>query len=91
MLTEDLTIFFDPDGLGNTATVGSGSMNGVFDREYVEVGNIEGYYPTFLVSDADAATVTKNSTVLTIASVGYLAISKRPDGTGTTLLVLEKQ
>ena len=91
MLTEDFSVFTDPVGLGDTAIVGAGTIDGIFSREYVEVGNIEGYYPTFLVSNVDAATITKKSTVLTLASVGYTAISKRPDGTGATLLVLEKQ
>ena len=91
MFTEDLTAFFDADELADTATVGSSSIYGIFNREFVEVQNVEGYYPTFLLSDTDAASITKNSTVLTISSVNYTAISKRPDGTGTTLLILEKQ
>ena len=90
MFTEDLSLFFDPDGLGDTATVGAGSINGTFSREYAEVGNIEGYHPAFLIPDADAATITKNNTVLTIDSVSYTTVSKQPDGTGTTLLILQK-
>lgn len=91
MLTEDLSIFFDPTGIGDTATVGGSPMYGIFEREFVEVKNVEGYFPTFLVADTDAATITKNSTVITINSVNYHAVSKRPDGTGTTRLILEKQ
>lgn len=91
MFTEDLTAFFDSDGIADSATVGGSSVSGIFSREFVEVQNVEGYYPTFLLSDSDAASITKNSTVLTINSANYMAISKRPDGTGTTLLVLELQ
>ena len=91
MLTEDFSIFTNPAGLGDTATVGAGSINGIFSREYAEVNRVEGYHPTFTISAADAATITKNSTVLTIATVNYTAVSKQPDGTGMTLLVLAKQ
>lgn len=90
MLSEDFSVYTDPAGLGDVATVGVGTMNGIFGREFAEVGNIEGYYPTFLVSDTSAALITKNSTVLTIATVNYKAVSKRPDGTGMTLLILVK-
>ncbi len=91
MLTENLSIFTNPSGLGDSATVGAGTINGIFERQYVEVKNVDGYFPTFLVSDTDAATVTKNSTELVIATVTYKAVSKRPEGTGMTLLILEKQ
>ena len=90
MFQEDLSLFFGPSGLGDIATVGEGTVNGTFSREYAEVGNVEGYHPTFLVSDTDAATITKNSTVLSIDSVNYTAVSKHPDGTGTTQLILQK-
>lgn len=91
MLTEDFSIYTDPDGLGDTATVGGSDMYGIFEGRYVEVNNVEGYWPTFLVSDADAATIAKNSTVLTIDSVNYHAISKRPDDPGSKLLILKEQ
>lgn len=91
MLSEDFSVYTDPAGLGDSATVGGGSIDGIFSREFVEVNRVEGYYPTFLVSDTDAAMITKNSTVLTINSVNYKAASKRQDGTGMTLLILEKQ
>ena len=91
MLTEDLTIFTDPDGIGDTMTVSGADMDGIFSAGYVEVRGVEGYYPTHLVSNADAATVTKNSTVLVKDSTNYICVSKQPDGTGMTLLVLEEQ
>jgi len=90
MLTEDLTAFFDTDGIGDSAAIPGSTIDGVFDGDYVTVGNVEGYYPTFLCSDARAALITKNSTVITIKSITYTAISKRPDNTGLTLLILKK-
>ena len=90
MLTEDFSIYFDPNGLGDAATIPGADISGQFSGDYVEVGNVEGYYPTFLVSDTDALLITKNSTVITINSITYTAISKRPDKTGLTLLILQK-
>jgi len=90
MLAENFSVYTDPAGLGDTATVGTGSIDGIFQREWAEINNVEGYYPTFLVADTDAASISVESTALTIASVAYKAVSKRQDGTGMTLLVLRK-
>lgn len=91
MLSENMTDFFNPDEVGNQATVGASTINGFFSREYAELNGVEGYYPIFIVTDADADTVTLNSTTITLQAVNYLAISKRPDGTGLTTLLLQKQ
>lgn len=91
MFSEDLSIFTDPDGIGDTATVSGAPMHGIFERQYAEVRGVEGYYPTFLVSATDAASIEKKVTALTISGEDYKAIAKRPDGTGMTLLILEEQ
>ena len=90
MIAEDFSIFTDPTLLGDSATVGTGTINGIFSREFAEVNRVEGYYPAFLVSDTDAATITKKVTTLTIKAVNYKSVSHRQDGTGMTLLILEK-
>lgn len=90
MFDEDLSVFFDSDGIGNAATVAGSAVDGIFERQFAEVDGIEGYYPTFLTTDEVAAGVTKRVTAIAISGVNYTAISKRPDGTGATLLVLER-
>lgn len=91
MLEEDFSVYTDPTGLGDSSLVGGATVNGIFDRQWAEVNQVEGYYPTFLVSDVDAAKIIKRQTEITLNGTVYQAISKRPDGTGMTLLVLEKQ
>ena len=91
MLKEDFSIYTNPDELGDIAVVGGSNMWGIFERQYMEIKEVEGYAPTFLVTDENAASITKNSTKLSIDLVDYMAISKHPDGTGMTLLILEKQ
>jgi hypothetical protein len=90
MLFDDPSVYTDPSGTGDLVTIGTGTMDGVFDRLFVTINNVEGYHPTFLISNADAATITIESTVMSFEGVSYKAISKQPDGTGFTLLVLRK-
>ena len=89
MFAEDLSVYTDPAGTGDTAVVEGSDMYGIFERQYVEVANVEGYYPTFLVDSADADMLTKKETSIVLQDVEYYAVSKRPDGTGMTLIVLE--
>ena len=46
--------------------------------------------PTLLLSEADAATVTRNSTIITIGGVTYQAYEKTPDGSGFVELDLTR-
>ncbi len=89
MIKENLSIFFNPNGLGDTALYGSAPINGMFERQFVEISNAEGYYPTFSCSTADVAQVPKGATLI-IAGTNYTVKSKRPDGTGLTLIILEE-
>ena len=91
MFDEDFSVYTDPTGTGDTALVDGADVYGIFERQYAEVRNVEGYYPTFLVPDKSADDVEKNITILSLSGTSYTAISKRPDGTGMTLLILEKE
>jgi hypothetical protein len=90
MFEEDLSLFTDPGGLGDTATVNGHDMYGIFERQFADVKDVEGYYPTFLVSVVDSGEIVKNSTSIFLQDIEYTAISKRPDGTGMSLLILEE-
>lgn len=46
--------------------------------------------PTLLLSDADAALVTKDSTVIVVGGVSYQAYEKTPDGAGFVELDLTR-
>ena len=87
MLTEDFSAYFDPNGIGDTATVGGVSVNGIFDTVYAEVNQVEGYYPTFLCVDTVTATT---GTTLVFDAVTYSVISRRLAEVGLIVLVLEE-
>jgi 2,3-bisphosphoglycerate-independent phosphoglycerate mutase len=88
MFTEDLDTFLDPDEIGDTATAGAASINGIFAKEFAEVNSVEGFYPTFTCKTADVVAVAKGTTI-TIGGDGYKVLSKRQDGTGITQIILE--
>jgi len=94
--TEDLTEFLDTAyGFAVTATYnGSTSVNGIFDAEYFEpdagFAGIQSAQPVFLCRTVDVASAAHGQT-LVVASVNYKIVGVEPDGTGMTLLKLEKQ
>ena len=88
MTTEDLSIFFDANGIGDSATIGGEVVGGLFERRYVEVAGVEGYYPTFLCASADVSAAVYGTEVV-FDSVDYTVAAKRPDERDLTLLVLE--
>lgn len=71
------------------------TVMGIFDNDYIEVdtgGNV-GFamlQPRFLCKTADVSTVTEDATI-NIANVTYKVKVVKPDGTGMTELILEKQ
>lgn len=94
--TEDLSEFFDTThGFGVTATYnGATPINGIFDAAYFEpeagFGGIQLSQPVFLCRTADVPSATHGQT-LVVNSVNYQIVGVEPDGTGMTLLKLEKQ
>lgn len=89
--TEELSAFFDTtDGFAVAATVGAATVNGIFDKAYFESINVQGDQPMFLCASADVASVV-HGTAVTISAVNYKVVGVEPDGTGMTLLRLEKQ
>jgi hypothetical protein len=80
--------------MGQTVTIGTVSKTGVFSTGPREVvrndARVWTDQPTLLLSEADAATVTRNSTIITIGSVTYQAYEKTPDGSGFVELDLTR-
>lgn len=79
---------------GQAVTIGAVSTTGAFDapgKPVIRNGEtIITDAPTLLLSEADAALVTKDSTVLTIGGVTYQAYEKTPDGAGFVELDLTR-
>lgn len=92
MFAEDLAPFFDIDaGFAQTATVGGSSFPVIFDKAYAPaLGNmVESTGPVCQAKTADVSAVVQGTSI-TIASVSYKVREVQPDGTGVTILFLER-
>lgn len=93
--TEDLSVFFNTDGPGVVSALftpsgGSAStVNGIFDKNFVDPLGIDGNAPRFVCPEADVTSARGGT--LVIASVTYLIVNARPDGTGVIALELQEQ
>lgn len=96
--TEDLSVFFDTDDFAVSAafTPRSGgaatNIKGIFDKEYVAVGDgaevaVAATQPMFQTASA-GLTAARGGT-LVVDGVTYTIVEVKPDGTGTTILILE--
>lgn len=91
----DRASFFDTDEFADAAVLGAGtrnqtSVNGLFDNEYIESVSMSSLTPTFLCRTSDLTSIKINN-VLTVNSTDYKIRDIQQDGTGMTLLILEKQ
>lgn len=97
MFTEDLSPFFDAvNGFAEAVTYqGTSQIDVIFDDAFVnvgvgQIGGVESRKPACLAIEADVPNVAHGHTILR-GAVTYHVIGIEPDGTGVTLLVLEKQ
>lgn len=82
------------DAMGDDIVIGSVNTVGIFQSagKMVELynGSVGTTGPLLTLSEASAALVTENSTVITISGVQYQATQKLPDGAGFVELELTK-
>jgi hypothetical protein len=82
MQAENFDTFFDSDELGDTATISGADVVGMFERDFVEVNGVEGFYPTFLSTTTGLSGGSLGGTI-TISGASYKIVAKRPaDETG---------
>lgn len=84
---ETLPAFFAD--FGTVATIGAASVTGIFDQPAAEAFGMLGSDPTFTCAAADVSGVAAGQAV-TIAGTGYTVTAVKPDGTGLTVLYLDK-
>jgi len=92
---DDRAIFVGVDDFGVSATYNGGTIDGIFDNDFVEVdaGGGVGFalqQPRLVCRTADVSTAAEGDTI-TINAVAYTMRIVQDDGTGMTTLVLEKQ
>jgi len=89
---ENLAAFFDPAEFGALAVYNGGAtIGGIFDRDYVEpLGDtMQGNGPVFQCASADVPSAIHGDTLLIDGEL-FNVRGVEPDGTGLTLLRLEK-
>lgn len=93
MFTEDLTLFFDTDGFGVSATLDGVDVAGIFDQPYAQsnigLSGIASESPTFMLKTADVPSNVEGG-LITVKEVDYQVVRHEPDGTGMSTLVLER-
>jgi len=76
---------FYTDDFTVTATFNGGDLEGIFDKQYVEVGGIESRRPVFR-----CLTVTVNEgDPITINGDNYSIVNTEPNGHGELLMILQ--
>lgn len=95
--TEDLSEFFDNDDFAVAATITgiTGSVYGIYDKEYVEVsiGSIDvvGYKPTFTCQTSDITDVDRTTMVTIAGETETFIISHiENQGDGISRIILEE-
>lgn len=97
---DDRAIFVGTDDFGVAATYtpsgGAGvSINGIFDNDFIEIDagggvGVAMQQPRFHCRTADVSSAAEGD-ALVVDSVNYIIRIVQDDGTGMTMLVLEKQ
>ena len=91
MFTEDLADFFKTADHGTAASythaATTTTVNGLFEKAYLETFNTQGSQPTFMCATADVSSAAHGDT-LVIGGTTYSVVGVEPDGTGVTLLRL---
>lgn len=89
MFAEDLSAFFSVEELAVAATLDGVAVTGIFDNAYTEVFGMASRAPMFTLPSASAASATQSS-ALVVDGVAYRVTAVQPDGTGMSVLMLER-
>ena len=92
-MTENLSAFFSAAQFATPATLGAAAVLGIFDRPYVEaslgLSSMASARATYTLPTAQAGAAIDQT--LVVDGVGsFTVVESRPDGTGVTVLELER-
>lgn len=92
MLDDWDEVIFTPDDSYPTRTDKTIKINGIFDREYIELNGMESFKPVFVgsTSDLENAKHKKGNSMIEFNSTKYKVVDVEPDGTGITMLRLQE-
>ena len=90
----DRAIFFNAEEFGVVATFvslpGEPEVTGIFDDDAVQIGEVQSSDPTLHCRSIDLPAGAVDGVRLRVAGVEYFLRNPQPDGTGLTVLQLEK-
>lgn len=96
-MVEDTSVFFSTAEFADTATLNGVGVTGIFDNGYEHAGaglsGMSSSAPLFMLASGlvPAGSVGKAFVVLTgIGAGNYKVVEAQPDGTGLTVLLLER-
>ena len=75
--------------LAEPATVAGRPVRALFDAAYADVLGVASIAPALTCASADVAHAVRGSAV-TVRGVAYTVANLQPDGTGVTVLILER-
>lgn len=91
--SENFAHFLNPAEFAQAATLGGVAVTGIFDRAYEQANvGMAGMASTSPVFTLPTASVPANpvGTALVTGGVNYFVVEHQPDGTGISLLLMEK-
>ena len=88
--TDDTTEFFSASDFAEQVTIAGASVNAIFDSPYSRVGTLLSMSdPALWCPSAAVAGVVRGAAVV-VRGVAYTVRDVQPDGTGVTVLQLER-
>lgn len=88
--TDDVSQWFASDDFAEVVTIAGASKRAIFDNAYARVGGIvSASDPALWVQSADVSTVARGAAVV-VRGVAYTVRDIEADGTGVTVLQLER-
>ena len=93
MFTEDLSAFFSTEGFAQEAKLKGRRVLGIFDNQFEVVGvglaGVAGTTPAFTLATSDVPAQVVGASLVVNAGT-YRVAENQPDGTGVTVLLLER-
>lgn len=92
MFAEDLSPFFSTAEFAVDAILDGVAVRGIFDRKYIDAGagmGMASTAPAFTLASG-AVPASPVGKLLTVNGENYAIAAIEPDGTGITLLILER-
>jgi hypothetical protein len=88
MVSENLSLFFNPDEFAVNAQWHQKKVSGLLDQRYVEIHQIASFHPVFTCAASDVIGIAQGDTFI-MDETHYHIAAIQPDGTGFVTLVLE--